>query len=118
MTPFCASIYARMPSALTEPTVAAKYERVHKDGNLLKIGLKLLSQVERGDPFQFFDDLSGAIRRQDPDKDVDVIGLDSQFKDLPTLALAFLLASSCWHRSLILSVRIALSASGTPDQVI
>ena len=38
-TPFCASIYARMPSALTEPTVAAKYERVHKDGNLLKIGL-------------------------------------------------------------------------------
>jgi len=28
-----------MPSALTDPTVAAKYERVHKEGNLLKRGL-------------------------------------------------------------------------------
>ena len=66
-----------MPSALTEPTVAEKYERVHKDGNLLKIGLNSCRKKKEVDPFQFFDDLSRAIRSPDVHKDVDMIRLDS-----------------------------------------
>lgn len=50
---------------------------------------ELLSQGERGAAFQFFDDFRGTIRGPHPNKEVNMIRLNSQGENLPAFLFAF-----------------------------
>jgi hypothetical protein len=74
-------------------------------------------QARRGHPLDFLEYIGRGILGPDPDEEVDVIGLDGQFLDVPTLLRTLgldELAAVLGH----LAHQDRLSPLGTPDEVV